>query len=528
MSKTALPSYALALLIALPLAPFARAGLDKQAWLTTKTPYAPQQDAASYEPAPAGFAPVFTELVARHGSRGLSSPSSDLVLYNMWLQAQAEGALTPLGTRLGAEVMQVTRANALLGYGVPGITAPGYGNLTQIGIAEHTQLAVRLKARLRDYFAQVAATASTAPRQIVIATSGVNRAVDSSNYFRQSLAQQAPGLTPLIVSAPPLTAYPVGKPVAQAAGVNRFELYSHKLNSKTDLPDASDPYYPTYQASLAYQSYSASDATLSAKVNGLLAEPRSKAAARAALSRIFTPAFLDKIDNGSATFTNTGSYTFTSDDGLYTTTIVGDGETTVASLLDAANALYGVYVITPSMANEVPVNLRKYLPSPALETLASLSDMEDFYQKGPGIAEAGRVNDAQTQALLDDFFAEIDAVVTAMAKGDAAHAAKLRFTHAEIIIPFASRLGLAGVYAPVPQAQNYRYASNPWRGEAVSPLAANVQWDVLRNSAGTLLVKMLYNERETDFKPACESARYLAGSTSHYYEYSKLKACYAN
>lgn len=263
---------------------------------------------------------------------------------------------------------------------------------------------------------------------------------------------------------------------------------------------------------------------MTAKVDGLLAEPRSKAAARAALSRVFTPAFLDKIDNGTATFTNTGSYTFTSDDGLFTTTVVGDGGTTVASLLDAANALYGVYVITPSMADEVPVNFRKYLPSPALETLASLSDMEDFYQKGPGIAEAGHVNDAQTQALLDDFFAEIDAV----AKGDEAHAAKLRFTHAEIIIPFASKLDLSGVYAPVPQAQNYRYASNPWRGEAVSPLAANVQWDVLRNSAGTLLVKMLYNERETDFKPACESARYLAGSGSHYYDYSKLKACYAD
>ncbi len=39
----------------------------------TKTPYAPQQDAATYEAAPAGYSTVYTELMARHGSRGLSS-----------------------------------------------------------------------------------------------------------------------------------------------------------------------------------------------------------------------------------------------------------------------------------------------------------------------------------------------------------------------------------------------------------------------------------------------------------------------
>ena len=84
-------------------------------------------------------------IVARHGSRGISSPSDDVALYNMWLAAQASGALTKMGVRLGPDLLRIIQANALLGYGVPGITAPGYGNVTLVGIAEHTQLAQRLR-----------------------------------------------------------------------------------------------------------------------------------------------------------------------------------------------------------------------------------------------------------------------------------------------------------------------------------------------------------------------------------------------
>ncbi|MDY0743952.1 histidine-type phosphatase [Paucibacter sp. R3-3] len=496
-------------------------------YLGSKSTYAPGQDPASYEAPPTGFAPIYTEIVARHGSRGLSSASSDLALYSMWTAANAAGALTKLGKSLGPDLQRVTRANALLGYGVSGISAPGYGNLTQVGIAEHQGLAARMAARVSPLLgnaAAAAAQAQTAPRQIVVSTSGVNRAIDSSNFFTQSLAATVPGIAPLIVKSPALTAYPTNKPVAQAAGVNRFELYFHKLAAGTDLPATTDAYYPVYQSSRAYQSYLASDATMNGKVNGLVYGAASKAAARAALATIFTASFLDALDAGTTHYANTGSYTFTSDDGLFTTTVTGDGGTTLANLVDAANALYGVYAITPAMVKEVPVSFAKYLPTVPLQTLAYVSDLQDFYQKGPGIAEAGDINSRMSQALLDDFFKEVDAI----AAGNLAHAAKLRFTHAEIIIPFATRLGLPWASTAVPQAQDYRYETNDWRGERVAPLAANVQWDVFTNGSGTLLVKMYYNEKETDFPPACEAARYLAGSASHYYEYTRLTSCYGH
>lgn len=238
---------------------------DTGLFLGSKTPYTPQQDPSTYEAPPGGFSPVFTEIVARHGSRGLSSASNDLAIYNMWLQAQSSGALTKVGQRLGADLLRIIRANALLGYSVNGITSPGYGNLTQTGITEHTQLAQRLASRVASLLSNAAAEAQTNPRQVIVSTSGVNRAIDSANFFTRSLANAIPGLAPLIINSAPLTAYPVNKPVGQAAGVNRFELYFHKLAAKTDLPAATDPYYPVYQSSLDYQTYLATDPTMLSK-----------------------------------------------------------------------------------------------------------------------------------------------------------------------------------------------------------------------------------------------------------------------
>jgi hypothetical protein len=494
---------------------------DTGLYLGSKAPYSPQQDPATYEAPPLGFSPIFVETVARHGSRGLSSPSNDIALYNLWLAAQASGGLTKAGARLGPDLLRLIRANALLGYNVPGITAPGYGNLTLVGIAEHTQLAVRLANRMATLFSSVVANSKTSPRQLVVSTSGVNRAIDSSNFFINSLDASVPGISPLVVSSPALTAYPVNKPVAQAAGINRFQLYFHKLNAKTDLPATTDPYYPTYQYSLQYQSFLASDPTMLAKVNSIVYSSASYAMAHTVMYSLFTKPFVDLLDSGAVTYNNAGSFTFTSDDGLYTTTITGDGATTIANVVDAVNSLYAVYSITPAMVNEVPLNLGKYFPPGTLPTFGYLSDVQDFYQKGPSITEESPITYEMSQSLLDDFFNEGKAI----AAGNLAHAAKLRFTHAEIMIPFQERLGLPSASMSVPASGTYTWANNPWRGENNAPLAGNIQWDFFSNG-GTLLVKMYYNEQETDFPANCEAARYFAGTSSHYYTFSGLKTCY--
>lgn len=479
----------------------------------TKTPYRPQQDAATYEAPPAGYAPVYTELVARHGSRGLSGFKYDGAIYAMLVKAEADGALTALGAQLKADTYAMMKANALLGYGVAGISTPGYGNLTQTGIREHQQLAARLAQRLPALFA-------AGNRQIVVVNSGQDRAVDSSTFFSASLVAAQPALAPAITLPAAPSGYPASAPVAQPAGTNRFLLYFHSLKPATDLvTDAGNPYYATYQASQAYQAY-ANDATVAAKLNAIKAAPQAGEVAQTVLSALVSQAFIAKLGTSGYTFANTGTYAFTSADGKFTNTLKGDGKTKIATAVDAVNVLYNLLQVAPAMVAETGgVTMEKYIGAEQAQYLAYLQDAEDYYQKGPGIQEANPVTYRMAKVLQDDFFGEVDAI----ARGDLTHAAKLRFTHAEIMIPFASIMNLKNVFVPTPQAQTYTYANNPWRGDQVSPMAANMQWDVYRNGS-RLIVKMLYNERETDFQAACDGAKLTPGS--HFYDYAGLKQCY--
>ena len=479
----------------------------------TKTPYRPQQDAATYEAPPAGYAPVYTELVARHGSRGLSGFKYDGAIYSMLVKAEADGALTALGAQLKADTYAIIKANALLGYGVPGISTPGYGNLTQTGIREHQQLAARLAQRLPALFA-------SGGRQIVVVNSGQDRSVDSSTYFSAALVAAQPALAAAITLPAAPSGYPASAPVAQPAGTNRFLLYFHSLKPATDLvTDTSDPYYATYQASHAYQAYS-SDAAVADKLKTIKAAPQVAEVAQTVLAALVSQAFIAKLGTDGYTFANTGTYTFTSSDGKFTKTLKGDGKTKIASAVDAVNVLYNLLQVAPAMTAETGgVTMEKYLGAEQAQTLAYLQDAEDYYQKGPGIQEANPVTYRMAKVLQDDFFNEVDAI----ARGDLTRAAKLRFTHAEIVIPFASIMNLKNVFVPTPQAQTYTYANNPWRGDQVSPMAANMQWDVYRNGS-RLIVKMLYNERETDFQAACDGAK--IAPASHFYDYAELKRCY--
>ncbi|GGU76094.1 hypothetical protein GCM10010260_05340 [Streptomyces filipinensis] len=78
--------------------------------------------------------------------------------------------------------------------------------------------------------------------------------------------------------------------------------------------------------------------------------------------------------------------------------------------------------------------------------------------------------------LLDDFFRQAEA----KRAGTSDLGAELRFTHAEEIIPLAALMGLPGSTEPATPGEPYTYGDDSWRGAAVAPLGANIQWDVFR------------------------------------------------
>ncbi|MCV5968878.1 hypothetical protein, partial [Lactococcus petauri] len=73
---------------------------------------------------------------------GMTGPKAEQTLLKLWQQAQQQDALTPLGRELGPDLERLNAAQIKL----------GYGNLSQIGIEEHQQLARRLAARLPALF----------------------------------------------------------------------------------------------------------------------------------------------------------------------------------------------------------------------------------------------------------------------------------------------------------------------------------------------------------------------------------------
>lgn len=483
----------------------------------TKTPYQPQQDLNKYQATPPGFQPVFTELVARHGSRGLSSIKYDLALYNLWKQAKAENALTPLGEKLGADLESMMKANILLGYGVEGIRQFGYGNESMTGIQEHRGIADRLLKRLPDLFK----AASTQPASILVQSSGVDRAVDSAKFFTAELIQQQPQLKTHITPISYTNLASSNVLSIEDGGVDRFKLYFHSLNKEQDLAQPlSAQQQAIYDASQAYQHFEEDDTDLANKLDELAKNSRAEQVAKSVLNPLFKAEFIQKLGSTGYVFSNTGSYSVTSPKGEIITE-KGKGKNSIASAVDAAAYVYELYSISGGMKTELKgVDFDRYMPVDAAKFYAEYNDANDFYSKGPSFTESNNVTSAMAQGLKQDLFKQVDAVVDQQQT----HRAVLRFAHAEIIIPLATSLELFDMMQPLPLRQTYNYNSSVWRGEVVSPMAANLQWDIYQDKLGTTLVKMFYNEKETLFKPSCNYARYSTNSL--YYDYLKLKQCY--
>ncbi|MFM5084454.1 histidine-type phosphatase [Aeromonas media] len=456
---------------------------------STKAVYVARQDADSYEVAPAGFTPVFTELVARHGSRSLSSPKYDVLTKQIWDAASRQGALTDLGQKLGAKVDAVTAANRQLGYGL----------LSAVGKEEHALLATRLAERLPALLGK-----GGVPGCIRVETSGKDRANESAYYFMESLAKRVDFITDskaCYVSQQ--TPSEIDKGLR-----NKFELYFHKTEPEGDYLQ----YLPAFQAYMAFvgdEEEGVSPAPeLSEALGGLKTLPQTRVMAREMLERLYSKTFVDELAAGVE----------------YVAVNPEDGDKTyVRDEVDAALMLYNLFIIGPGMIREAqaqgaPWDLEQFITPEESAWFSYLSDAEDFYEKGPSLASQ-RATYAVAQPLLDSLF---DEVQTQVVEGAGEHVAKLRFAHAETLIPLAALMQLEGSRQSTQPGVLMSQANNEWRGGWVSPYAANIQWDVYRNDAGRVLVKMLYNEKELAFKAGCSPI----AVGSFFYDFGELKRCY--
>ncbi|WP_329339445.1 histidine phosphatase family protein [Streptomyces sp. NBC_00663] len=407
----------------------------------TKATYSPRQSAHSYQRPPAGFTPVFTENVSRHGSRAASdSEDGDLIL-TLWDKARTAGQLTGKGEEFGPRVRALQAAMAKV----------GYGNLSGRGEQEMRDTAARMRQRLPSLFAKIAADG----QKIDVVSSGQGRAIDSADAYAGELAAADPALKPLI-------------------GETRTDkdlLYFHKA-----------------AGGAAYRDYIDNDQRLAATLKSITDQPRTQEAARSVLRRLFADAFVEQLSS--------------------------------ADQVAAAEAVYNLYAIAPAMSEESPDGrgwgMQRYISTTDAAWFGYLSDAEDFYEKGPGFADSD-ITYKMADVLLDDFFQQVEAKKA----GTSTLGAELRFSHAEEIIPLAALMGLPGSTEPVTEQQPYTYATNPWRGAAVSPLGANIQWDVFRKG-DRWLVRMLYNEKETAFKANCTPI--AKGST--FYDLDDLERCF--
>ena len=133
------------------------------------------------------------------------------------------------------------------------------------------------------------------------------------------------------------------------------------------------------------------------------------------------------------------------------------------------------------------------------------------------------------QILLDDFILHSEKC----SQLDSTHFLRARFAHAETIIPFAALLHIPILSdKSTPNNETFTYENNGWRGELISPMTANIQWEIYRHySYGKtrhsrhqqILIRMLLNEYLVPFKYDCKPYSTI---NPFFYTIDELKRCY--
>ena len=153
------------------------------------------------------------------------------------------------------------------------------------------------------------------------------------------------------------------------------------------------------------------------------------------------------------------------------------------------------------------IDLYRFLEDDEINALSRLFEAETYGIMGNS-DEFGELNMAASCSLGMDFVEKADACIA-----DDRIAADLRFGHDSGLWPLAGLLELEGAGNRCKAID----AANICPGWKWMPMAANLQMVFYRNDSGEVLVKILYNEKET-------LVRGLTPQTGPYYAWKDLKA----
>ena len=195
-------------------------------------------------------------------------------------------------------------------------------------------------------------------------------------------------------------------------------------------------------------------------------------------------------------------------------TMFTDAAAAAARLKDPykfALALYDAAVMGPDL-DFLGVDILQYFDIEELIPFAEC-DSDDMFAEVANSVEFGDLAMSPADDLLEDFIVKADA---ALEEGSD-RAADLRFGHDTGLLPLTCLLGIREMSVKYPSET----AHDNWNTYDRIPMGSNLQMVFYRNAAGKILVKLLYNEKETGI-PAIEPY------SGNYYEWETLRAWMAS
>ncbi|MGZ8760234.1 MAG: histidine-type phosphatase [Aeromicrobium sp.] len=142
-----------------------------------QTPYGNPRS-TSFKAPPSGYSIFFLQTVSRHGSRPMTSASTEDRALQVWQKADDKNALTAYGKTFARDVKIFQQAEKVV----------GYGKLSGVGKDEWTGIGRRIATNYRSFFASVKKN----NERISSVTTSATRTKQSSDALRASLTNTLP------------------------------------------------------------------------------------------------------------------------------------------------------------------------------------------------------------------------------------------------------------------------------------------------------------------------------------------------